>query len=137
VNRKPVRDVRLIAPQQANFYRGKVSEMKKSLETKDAALMIIALKEYIEPVLQTELDRISRRLVVFRYDRQDPIEELSRGIVNTILRRPITALEAASTDEEAAALLNLLPRIFPLVIKAIGKPSPDHQEHSSDSKEAL
>lgn len=53
-----------------------------------------------------------RRQVKFRSDQQDAIEELTRGIVATILHGPVAVLETAATEKEPAALLRMVHRIF-------------------------
>jgi glutamyl-tRNA reductase len=77
-------------------------------------LTVFALQEHLESVRQAEIERIRRRQVSFRPEQQDAIEELTRDIVTRILHGLTTALEAASTDTEHVALLNVVNRIFKL-----------------------
>jgi glutamyl-tRNA reductase len=88
--------------------------MHKSLETAEVAPTIVALQEHLETVRQNEFERVSRRKVSFGPEQLDAIEELSRGIVSRILHGPVKVLEAASDDEEPAALLSMVHRIFNL-----------------------
>lgn len=93
---------------------GKVSEMQHSFEAAKVAQTIVALRERLETVRQTELERMRRRAVKFRSEQQGAIEELTRGIVTTILHGPATVLETASTEQETAALLRVVHCIFNL-----------------------
>jgi len=92
----------------------KVSDMQKSLETAELASTLFALQEHLETVRQTELERVRRRQVSFRREQHDAMEELTRGIVARILQGPVKVLEAASDDEEPAALLSMVHRLFNL-----------------------
>ena len=85
-----------------------------SVEAAKVAPTIAALREQLETVRQTELERMRRHQVKFRSEQQDAIEDLSRGIVSTILHGPVTVLITASTEEEPAALLRMVHRIFNL-----------------------
>ena len=89
--------------------------MRESLEDAMVAPTIVALRQQLETVRQTELERMRRRQVKFRSEQQDAIEELTRGIVITILHGPVTVLETASTEKEPGALLRMVRRIFNLV----------------------
>ena len=86
--------------------------MEGSLQAVKVAPTIVALRERLETVRQTELERMRRLQVNFRSEEQDTIEDLTRGIVTTILHGPVTVLETASTEKEHAALLRVVHRIF-------------------------
>ena len=88
--------------------------MQKSLETAELASTLFALQEHLETVRQTELERVRRRQVSFRREQHDAMEELTRGIVARILQGPVKVFEAASDDEEPAALLSMVHRLFNL-----------------------
>lgn len=90
-----------------------VKEMPQLLETPAMTLTVFAPQEHLESIRQFELERIGRRLS-FRAEQQDAIEELTRGIVTTIVHGLVTVLEAASSDREAAPLLRTLHSIFNL-----------------------
>ena len=94
-----------------------MNEMEGSLDVAMVAPTIVALREQLETVRQTELERMRRRQVKFRSDQQNAIEELTRGIVTTILHGPVTVLETASAEKEPAALLRMVHRIFNLGFK--------------------
>jgi glutamyl-tRNA reductase len=100
----------------------KVSAMHNSLETAEVVPTIVALQERLETLRQNELERVSRRLVSFRPEQQDAIEELTLGIVSRILHAPVKVLESASEDEEHAALLSIVHRLFNLGDKPAGRP---------------
>ena len=91
-----------------------MSEMQQSFEAAKVAQTIVALRERLETLRQTELERMRRREVKFRSEQQGAIEELTRGIVTTILHGPATVLETASTEQETAALLRVVHCIFNL-----------------------
>lgn len=91
-----------------------MSEVEESLENAMVAPTIVALREQLETVRQIELERMRRRQVKFRSEQQDAIEELTCGMVTTILHDPVTVLETASTGKEPAALLRMVRRIFNL-----------------------
>jgi glutamyl-tRNA reductase len=55
-----------------------------------------------------------RRDINFGSEQQGAIEELTRGIVATIVQGPATVLEAASTEIETAAVLRMVHCIFDL-----------------------
>lgn len=97
--------------------------MPKSLET------IIALQERLETVRQNELERVSRRKVSFGPEQLDAIEELTRGIVSRILHGPVEVLETEYDDQEPAALLSMVHRIFGLGDEPAGRPSRCTRSH--------
>lgn len=72
-------------PQRVDFQGRNVDEVQPSIGTAEAAPTIIALQEHLEILRQTEVERIRRRQVSFCPEQQDAIEELTRGIVTTIL----------------------------------------------------
>jgi glutamyl-tRNA reductase len=80
----------------------------------------------------TEVERIRRRQVSFCHEQQDAIEELTRGIVTTILHELVTVLEAASSDREAAALLRTVHSIFNL-----GKDQQDDRHKTNQDIDAI
>ena len=88
--------------------------MQNSLESAEVAPTIVALQELLESVRRNELERVSRRKVSFGPEQRDAIEELTRGIVTRILHGPVKVLETASGEEEPAALLSMVHRIFNL-----------------------
>jgi glutamyl-tRNA reductase len=100
--------------QRADFQGRKVDEVQSSIGTEEMAPTIIALQGHLETLRRSEVERIRRRKVGFCPEQQDAIEELTRGIVTTILHRLVRVLEAASSDREAAALLRTVHSIFNL-----------------------
>jgi glutamyl-tRNA reductase len=106
--------VAFAVPKRIGFSERKVNAMQRSLETAGVAPTINALQEHLETMRQEELERVRRRHISFLPEQQDAIEELTRGIVDRILHRPVEVLEAVSDDIEPAALLSMVHRIFNL-----------------------
>jgi hypothetical protein len=88
--------------------------MRQSLETTEVAATIVALQERLEAVRKNELERVRQLELSFGPEQQDAIGELTRGIVSRILHGPVKVLESASDDEEPAALLSMVHRVFNL-----------------------
>ena len=75
---------------------------------------IVALQEHFERVRQGEILRFQSRLGGLSADQRDVLESLTRGIVNEILRAPMTALNTAARDQDLSALAIVTRRAFGL-----------------------
>ena len=75
---------------------------------------IASLKHHFEGVRQREVKRLRGRLGQLSSMQENAIESLTHGIIDQILRAPITVLKAASEDNDSFAVIETVHRIFSL-----------------------
>src|SRR5215467_4782321 len=75
---------------------------------------IASLKQHFEAVRQQEVKRMRGRLGQLSSTQENAIESLTHGIVDQILHAPITALKAASEEDESVAIIEIVNRVFSL-----------------------
>ncbi len=80
---------------------------------REAAPLVVALRERAEEIRIAELDRYTNRLSELDPRSREAIEALTRGIVNKLLHEPTMRLKAASADDHAA-WRDLLTALFDL-----------------------
>jgi len=75
---------------------------------------IALLTEHFERVRQHEVKRLRGRLGELSSTQENAIESLTHGIIDQILHAPITALTAASQDNESPAVIEIVHHVFSL-----------------------
>jgi glutamyl-tRNA reductase len=75
---------------------------------------IAALRSRAERVRVAELERLSGRLGDLDERQRAAVEQLSRGIVNTLLHEPTVRLKAASADDRGRWQAEVLRELFSL-----------------------
>ncbi len=75
---------------------------------------IASLKQHFEAVRQREVKRTRGRLGELSSTQENAIESLTHGIIDQILKTPITVLEAASEDSDSLAVIETVHRVFNL-----------------------
>src|SRR5215470_10884638 len=75
---------------------------------------IALLREHFERVRQHEVKRLRGRLGELSSTQENAIESLTHGIIDQILHAPITALKAASQDNESPAVIEIVHHVFSL-----------------------
>src|SRR5215470_4779814 len=77
---------------------------------------IASLKQLFETVRQHEVKRVRGRLGQLSSTQENAIESLTHGIIDQILHSPITALKAASEDNDSFAVIEIVHRAFSLSV---------------------
>lgn len=80
---------------------------------------IASLKEHFERVRQHEVKRSRGRLGELSSTQENAIELLTHGIIEQILHAPITALKAASEDNDSLAVIEIVNRVFSLSMRPV------------------
>jgi glutamyl-tRNA reductase len=93
-----------------------VTRFRARVRMIDATPTILSLQSYFETIRQAEMDRVRGRLGTLTREQEMAIEAVSRGIVNKILHRAISALKSASRELEANTIVELLQHLFDLEI---------------------
>src|SRR5258708_19241899 len=75
---------------------------------------IASLKQHFETVRQREVKRVRGRLGALSSTQESAIESLTQGIIDQILRAPLSILKAVSEDSDSLALIETVHRIFNL-----------------------
>jgi glutamyl-tRNA reductase len=75
---------------------------------------IAALRSRAEQVRVAELERLSAKLVDLDERQLAAVEQLSRGIINTLLHEPTVRLKAASADDRGRWQAEVLRELFSL-----------------------
>src|SRR6266481_451943 len=75
---------------------------------------IASLKQHFEAVREHEVKRVRGRLGQLSSTQENAIESLTHGIIDQILHAPITALKAASEDNDSFAVIEIVNRVFSL-----------------------
>lgn len=75
---------------------------------------IAALRARAEQVRREELERLSSRLSGLDERQRAAVEQLSRGIINTLLHEPTVRLKAASADDRGLWQAEVLRELFHL-----------------------
>src|SRR5215471_19115314 len=73
---------------------------------------IASLKQHFEAVRQYEVKRMRGRLGELDSLQENAIDSLTHGIIDQILQAPITALKAASEDNDSFAVIEIVNRVF-------------------------
>ncbi|SRR5260221_1896644 len=77
---------------------------------------IASLKQHFEAVRQHEVQRVRGRLGQLSSTQENVIESLTHCIIDKILEAPITALKAASEDDDSFAVIKTVHRVFSLSV---------------------
>ena len=85
---------------------------------------IALLREHFERVRQHEVNRLRGRLGELSSTQENAIDSLTHGIIDQILHAPITALKAASQDNESPAVIEIVHHVFSLGA-GVGRPEYD------------
>jgi glutamyl-tRNA reductase len=91
-----------------------VEHFKSPEQSLEVVPTIVSLQDYFETIRRTEVHRARRRLGTLSQEQELAIEALTRGIVNKIMRPPISALKTAARESDAIKLTQLVKRIFNL-----------------------
>ena len=75
---------------------------------------IATLKRRFETVRQYEVRRMRRRLGQLSSTQENAIESLTHGIIDQILRAPITVLKVASEESDSHSVIEMVNRVFRL-----------------------
>jgi glutamyl-tRNA reductase len=105
--RREVGAVQDILDEELDRYLGATS-------AREAAPMIVSLRERAEEVRQAELDRYRRRLEGLDAEQMEAIEGLTRGIIGKLLHEPSIALKDAAGSPRGDRLLASLRELFAL-----------------------
>jgi glutamyl-tRNA reductase len=93
-----------------------VDEFLRRLASTDAVPTIVELREHIEQIRRSELEKCLRRFGPMSTEQQDAIEQLTSAIVNKILHYPILRIKESAADrrEEVETMRETIRRIFGL-----------------------
>ncbi len=83
----------------------------------DVEETIACLRQRLEAVRRHEIKRMRGRLGMLNGAQEKAIESLTQDIMNRILHAPVTALLAASGENECAALVEMVHRLFDLGVR--------------------
>jgi len=75
---------------------------------------VASLKQHFEAVRQQEVKRLRGRLGVLSSAQESAIESLTHGIVDQILRVPLTVLKTLPDESNQLAVIGTVHRIFNL-----------------------
>lgn len=75
---------------------------------------ITSLKQHFETVRQREVKRMRGRLGALSSMQEIAIESLTHGIIDQILRAPVTVLQAVSEDSDSLTVIETVHRLFDL-----------------------
>jgi glutamyl-tRNA reductase len=75
---------------------------------------VAALRRRAEDVRAAELARLASKLDGFDERQRETVEQLTRGIVNTLLHEPTVRLKAASDGDDAARQAEVVRHLFDL-----------------------
>ncbi|MFQ5743738.1 MAG: glutamyl-tRNA reductase [Acidobacteriota bacterium] len=85
-----------------------------TLSSRDVAPTIKELRSLAETLRREEVGRAKRKLASLSPEQEKAVEALSRGLVNKLLHRPITALKEEARDGRGQQILHLLRRLYRL-----------------------
>jgi glutamyl-tRNA reductase len=105
--RREVGAVQSILDEELERYLGATS-------AREAAPMVVALRERAEEVRQAELDRYRRRLEGLDERQMEAVEGLTRGIIGKLLHEPSVALKDAAGSPRGDRLIASLRELFAL-----------------------
>jgi glutamyl-tRNA reductase len=105
--RREVGAVQSILDEELERYLGATS-------AREAAPMIVSLRERAEEVRQAELDRFRRRLDGLDAEQMEAVEGLTRGIIGKLLHEPSVALKDAAGSPRGDRLIASLRELFGL-----------------------
>jgi len=87
---------------------------RNSLAGTEIEATVGSLKQQFEAFRQHEVNRMRGRLSQLNTSQQNAIESLTHGIVDQILKTPISILEAVSRDDDSTTTIETIRRIFSL-----------------------
>jgi glutamyl-tRNA reductase len=87
---------------------------QNALDRPDVMPTIVSLREHLETIRRGEIDRFRGRLGKLSSEQQNALESLTCGIVNTIMRIPMTVLTERLSEEEFSVSVEMVHRIFDL-----------------------
>lgn len=93
-----------------------VDEFLRRLATNDAVPTIVELRDHLEQIRRSEVEKCMRRLGPVTTEQQEAIEQLSSAIINKILHYPILRIKESAADKrgEVESMRETIRRIFGL-----------------------
>jgi glutamyl-tRNA reductase len=100
-------------PKAREIIGNELTRYREDRLAREAAPLVVALRERAEEIRLAELDRYAGRLADLDPKAREAIEAVSKGIVNKLLHEPTMRLKAASAEDHAA-WRDLLTALFDL-----------------------
>jgi glutamyl-tRNA reductase len=87
---------------------------RSQVSESEISATVISLRERLEAVRRSEIERVRGRLGSLSPDQENAIDSLSHDLIERLLRVPMAVLENASAGKQAVALVEAVRRIFNL-----------------------
>lgn len=91
-----------------------VSQFCNCLKRLDVAPTIVALREEVEGIRKSELEKALSKLKDMSEDERQVIEAMTQGLINKILHKPISSLKHHSSSNDIQTFIDTTRKLFDL-----------------------